>query len=123
MAKRFHMSDLNIFRIVNKLSRAGFIEAARGRYGGVSPAAAIRVNEVARAIESTDIAVAGFTVVGRRSQCDTKLHINAIFNAALEAFLAVLDQHTLADMSLARRSPLRERICQSRWNTPGKARP
>lgn len=100
IAKRLDISDLNVFKIVHLLSRAGFVEAARGRYGGVRltrPAREIRIGEVVRAMEAPEIAVAGF--VEKKGRRDTKPQLNSIFDDALEAFISVLDQHSLADLT------------------------
>lgn len=100
IAKRLDISDLNVFKIVHLLSRAGFVEAARGRYGGVRltrPAMEIRIGEVVRAMEAPEIAVVG--VVEKKDRRNTKPQLSTIFDAALEAFISVLDQHSLADLT------------------------
>jgi Rrf2 family nitric oxide-sensitive transcriptional repressor len=91
IAKRLDITPLNVFKVVHLLSRAGFVEAVRGRNGGVRlarPAQSIRIGEIVRAIEATQVEVADAA----------KPRINAIFDNALDAFIGVLDQHTLADM-------------------------
>lgn len=109
ISKRLDITPLNVFKIVHLLSRAGFIEATRGRNGGVRltrPPAAIRIGEVVRAMESTEIEVAGATKAARNTGSDTKPQINLIFDDALEAFISVLDQHTLADLAVTNRGRL-----------------
>src|SRR5215467_4819631 len=62
IAKRLDITQLNVFKVVGLLSHAGFLEATRGRYGGVRlrrGAREIRIGEVVRAMESTNIAVTG----------------------------------------------------------------
>ncbi len=102
IAERLGISQLNVFKIVHLLSRAGFIEAERGRYGGVRlsrPPSEIRIGEVVRAMESTEIKVAGAEKRARSSRSGAKPNLNIIFDDALEAFISVLDQHTLADLA------------------------
>ena len=75
------------------LSKAGFLASVRGRHGGVRlarPPAKIRIGDVVRGIEfpASD---------GKGSGGQTGL--NQIVDDALEAFISVLDQHTLADMA------------------------
>lgn len=104
IAQRLDISQLNVFKIVHMLSRAGFVEAVRGRHGGVRlarVASQIRIGDVVRAIEATEIEVAGEEQARPASKRGTKPQINAIFDDALEAFISVLDQHTLADMAKA----------------------
>lgn len=102
IAQRLDISQLNVFKIVHILSRAGFVEALRGRSGGVRlarPATNIRIGDIVRAIEATEIEVAGEAAPRPSRKRDAKPQINAIFDDALEAFIGVLDQHTLADMA------------------------
>lgn len=101
IAKRLDITPLNVFKIVHILSHAGFIQAVRGRNGGVrlaSPASSIRIGEVVQAIEDTEIAV---EKASRRDK-GSRAQLNAIFDSALEAFIAVLDKHTLADLARGR---------------------
>lgn len=113
IAQRLAITQLNVFKIVHLLSRAGFIEAVRGRHGGVRlarPPAEIRVGDVIRAMENTEIEVVGLADSKARIRRDTKPHLNSIFDDALEAFISVLDQHTLADLTASSRvakSPVR----------------
>jgi Rrf2 family nitric oxide-sensitive transcriptional repressor len=98
IARRLDITPLNVFKVVHLLSRAGFVEAVRGRNGGVRLARAaqsIRIGEIVRAMEATQVAITGGAV-------DAKPRINTIFDNALEAFISVLDQHTLADMAKGR---------------------
>ena len=120
IAKRLDITQLNVFKIVHLLSRAGFVEAARGRYGGVRLTRApseVRVGEVVRAMENTEIEVAGAEKRTRLKQGDTKPQINVIFDDALEAFISVLDQHTLADLTGAGRGGIDLRPVQKKSRT------
>lgn len=108
ISRRLEITPLNVFKIVHILSRAGFVEAVRGRNGGVRlarPADEIRIGEVVRAIEVTEVEVER---AHRRKRPD-KRRLNDIFDDAMEAFISVLDQHTLADMAQARSSRSRSR--------------
>ena len=107
IAKRLNITQLNVFKVVGLLSHAGFVEATRGRYGGVRlsrRANEIHIGEVVRAIESTNIEVAGLEQRRRTRYGDTKPQLSSIFDDALEAFISVLDQHNLADLATAARS-------------------
>ena len=104
IAARLDITPLNVFKIVHLLSRAGFVEAVRGRNGGVRlarPAASIRIGEVVGMIESTAVEVEGEA----KRKRGAAPRLNAIFDDALEAFIGVLDQHTLADMAKRRVAP------------------
>lgn len=93
IARRLDITQQNAFKIVHLLSKAGFLASVRGRHGGVRlarPPAKIRIGDVVRGIEfpASD---------GKGSGGQTGL--NQIVDDALEAFISVLDQHTLADMA------------------------
>jgi Rrf2 family nitric oxide-sensitive transcriptional repressor len=95
IAQRLDITQQNAFKIVHLLSRAGFLASVRGRRGGVRlarPAAQIRIGDVVRAIEFTELN-------GREAASGAGL--SQIVDDALEAFISVLDQHTLAEMAEA----------------------
>lgn len=96
IADRLSITPLNVLKIVHILSKAGLVEAVRGRNGGVRlarPAETIKIGEVVRLIEATEVGVEA------RKRRGGAAPINSIFDEALEAFIGVLDQHTLADMA------------------------
>jgi len=93
IAQRLDITQQNTFKIVHLLSRSGFLASMRGRRGGVRlarPAAEIRIGDVVRAIEFTELN-------GREAGASGGL--SQIVDDALEAFISVLDQHTLAQMA------------------------
>lgn len=92
IAERLELTQQNAFKIVHLLSKAGFLDSVRGRRGGVRlarPASKIRVGDVVRAIEFTDF----------NGEMGSHGSLNQIVDDALEAFISVLDQHTLAQMA------------------------
>ena len=102
IAARLDITKQNVFKIVHVLSRAGFLAAVRGPSGGVrlaQPASSIRIGEVVRAIEVTRVRVDGSAKPAARAAEANPL--NAVFDDALVAFIAVLDQHTLEELSSA----------------------
>jgi Rrf2 family nitric oxide-sensitive transcriptional repressor len=98
LSERLQITQQNVFKIVNLLARAGLIEAVRGRNGGVRlarPADRIRIGDVVRATEVTRVAIeedGAARVRGRGHD------VNRVLDDALEAFIDVLDRHTIADM-------------------------
>lgn len=106
LAERLDITQQNLFKIVHILSHAGFIAAMRGPKGGVKlarPAGEIRIGDVVRATEVTAVEVEDETPRGRKrgNGSAQASPINSIFDDALEAFVSVLDQYTLADMASA----------------------
>ena len=107
IAGRLEITPLNVFKIVHMLSRAGFIVAVRGRNGGVRlarPAGEIRIGDVVRATEITSVEVESAAADKKRSKKGGP-KLNTIFDEALEAFISVLDRHTLEDMARGRAAP------------------
>jgi Rrf2 family nitric oxide-sensitive transcriptional repressor len=101
LSEHLEITQQNVFKIVNLLARAGLIEAMRGRHGGVKlarPASTIRIGDVVRATEVTHVEIEDGR--GRRGR---GRGVNQILDDALEAFIDVLDQHTLADMAILQR--------------------
>ncbi|MFN0218513.1 MAG: RrF2 family transcriptional regulator [Hyphomicrobium sp.] len=101
ISARLGITKQNVFKIVHILSRAGFVAAVRGPSGGVRlarPAAAIKVGDVVRAIEVTRVRVDTSAKAAPRGE---QSPLNTVFDDALGAFIAVLDQHTLAELSNA----------------------
>lgn len=96
IAGAYGVSRHHLTKIVHDLGKAGFIESARGRTGGIRlarPASAIGVGEVVRHTEE------GFDLVNC-GQCRITgaCRLTGILGEAVAAFLAVLDRYTLADL-------------------------
>jgi Rrf2 family nitric oxide-sensitive transcriptional repressor len=103
LSGRLGITPQNVFKIVNLLARAGLIEAMRGRNGGVRlarPAHLVRIGDVVRATEITRVAIEE----GAASALRGRGHgVNRVLDDALEAFIEVLDRHTIADMAKSQR--------------------
>lgn len=123
IAARLDITLQNTFKIMHLLSRAGFVAATRGPKGGVKlarPAKDIRIGDVVRAMEATTVEIEGQDGPSSRSGKGAP-RINAIFDDALEAFISVLDQHTLEDMARLRRGGGGPGLSRhSRGGTPAK---
>jgi Rrf2 family protein len=97
LSERLDITPQNVFKIVNLLTKAKLIEAVRGRNGGVKlarPPQSIRIGDVVRATEVTHVEIEEGASASARSGHG----VNRILDNALEAFIDVLDQHTIADM-------------------------
>ncbi|SRR6478672_464101 len=101
IAERLDITPQNVFKIVHILSHAGFLTAQRGRHGGVKlarKAAEIRIGDVVRATEVTSVEIEGQEGPATNLKPGA-VPINQVLDDALEAFISVLDQHTLEDMA------------------------
>src|SRR3990172_1891869 len=99
LSQRLGITQQNVFKIVNVLTKAGLVEAMRGRHGGVRLARAadqIRIGDVVRATEVTHVEIEEGAQPAKRGRGHG---VNRILHNAREAFTEVLAQHTIADMA------------------------
>jgi len=90
------ISRTHLMKIANQLANAGFIEAVRGRGGGIRlarDAARINLGDVIRHTE-TDCALVNCTGCQLIPICE----LPGVLNEAKSAFHAVLARHSLADV-------------------------
>lgn len=102
MASSYQISRAHLMKVVNALTRAGFLTAVRGRAGGLKLAklaSDIRLGDVVRATEP-DFALVECFSTGNECVIEGCCRLPAVLRRALRAFLAELDQHTLASIAL-----------------------
>ena len=105
IAAEHGITEFNVAKIVPILVRGGFIATSRGRTGGLKLARApeeIGIGDVIRVTEATHVEAE--CVGGTTLPCGIKraAPINRMLGEALEAFIDVLDKHTLGDLIGAR---------------------
>jgi len=98
----YGVSRAHLMKVVNQLTRAGYLKAVRGRSGGLTLARRpekIRLGDVLRATEPDFALVECF---GADDQCiiASRCRLRGALKEALGAFLATLDRYTLADLLL-----------------------
>jgi Rrf2 family transcriptional regulator, nitric oxide-sensitive transcriptional repressor len=102
VAQRYRISRNHLMKVAQTLIQAGFVASVRGRHGGLRlgmTPEAIRIGAVVRATED------GFAVVEcfdrQRNTCvvTPACGLKKPLDEAVQAFLAVLDKTTLADVS------------------------
>ncbi|WP_396199815.1 Rrf2 family transcriptional regulator [Gemmatimonas sp.] len=118
IADRMNMSYEHLVKIVHRLSEFGYVDTVRGRHGGVriaKPAVDIVLGALVRQTEENLTLVECFDPEHNRCPISSACLLAGTLDEALQAFLAVLDRHTLADMLqpreqlvplLARREPV-----------------
>ena len=102
LVRSYRVSRAHLMKVVNTLTRAGFLTAVRGRSGGVKlakPATDIRLGDVVRATE-TDFAIVECFSTGSQCVIDGCCRLPAVLRRALGAFLLELDQHSVASIAL-----------------------
>lgn len=96
VARGYGISQNHLMKVVNALVRIGYVESVRGRNGGIRlgrPAGEIVIGEVARQTED------GFQLLNC-GDCVAApaCGLTGILQQAVDAFLAVLDRYTVADL-------------------------
>ncbi|MEZ5824539.1 MAG: RrF2 family transcriptional regulator [Geminicoccaceae bacterium] len=102
IAQRFDISVNHLMKVANRLGQLGYIETLRGRHGGLRLARAaeeISIGEVIRHTETDFAMVECFAERGGCCVIAGPCRFQAILEDARDAFLAVLDRHSLADLT------------------------
>ena len=107
IARRMGMSEDHLAKVVARLAQLGHVETLRGREGGVRlarPAAQINIGEVVRGTEDNLNLVECFDPSANQCPIAPACALAPLLDDALTAFFAVLDRHTLADLTAKPRS-------------------
>jgi Rrf2 family transcriptional regulator, nitric oxide-sensitive transcriptional repressor len=104
IAQSFDISKQHLMKVVNDLSRRGYLNTVRGRHGGIRLAQRprdINIGQVVRDTEELDV----IGCLGQRGYCPIQrvCVLRGVLRDATEAFLAELDAYTLADLIEPRR--------------------
>ena len=100
IAETFDISKQHLMKVVNDLSQKGYLDTVRGRGGGIRlrrPPRDINIGQVVRQTEET-LHVLG--CLGQRGYCriERVCVLRGALHDATQAFLAVLDGYSLADL-------------------------
>ncbi|MBK6489795.1 MAG: Rrf2 family transcriptional regulator [Gemmatimonadetes bacterium] len=110
VARKMGMSEDHLLKVVQRLSRLGFVRTVRGRKGGMRLARAadtIVVGEVIRRTEDNLALVPCFEPAHDGCPIASACGLAPALDEALQAFLATLDRYTVADL-IARHGELLE---------------
>jgi Rrf2 family transcriptional regulator, nitric oxide-sensitive transcriptional repressor len=116
-AKTYDISRAHLMKVVNILTRTGYLKGVRGRSGGFTLARSpetINLGAVVRATEP-DFALVECFATGNQCHITSRCQLPNVLNEALNAFVGTLDRYTLADITLTqgdfapRRPPKRTR--------------
>ena len=101
VAQGYGISRSHLMKIVQQLSAQGLLETTRGRGGGIRlmrPADTIRIGAVVRATETDFNLVECFDPATNQCRLSSHCRLKGVLWQAMQAYLAVLDSVTLADL-------------------------
>jgi Rrf2 family transcriptional regulator, nitric oxide-sensitive transcriptional repressor len=103
LAVMYDISEDHVRKVMHQLACHGFLESVRGRSGGFRlgrPAKEITIGQVIRTTEAEFRIVECFKPSSGQCRLEAGCELKPILREALDAFLAVLDRYTLADLVL-----------------------
>lgn len=105
----YGISKAHLMKIAHELGQAGYLETVRGRGGGLrlaQPPDAIGIGDVVRFTEGKMDLVECFDPESSACRIESVCLLHGVLQDALDAFLATLDEYTLADLVARRRKSL-----------------
>ncbi|MBV7298954.1 nitric oxide-sensing transcriptional repressor NsrR [Enterovibrio paralichthyis] len=97
VTEKYGVSRNHMVKIIHRMSQAGFVQAVRGKNGGIrlgKPAETIVIGEVIRALEPLQVV----NCAPQNCHITSACRLKSAIAQAMEAFLAEMDKHTLHDM-------------------------
>lgn len=110
ISQRYGLSRNHLVKIVHQLGKAGFIETIRGKNGGLRlqrQPEDIVVGDVVRVMEDGMNLVECFKPGVAICQIAPACVLKGVMQEALDSFLAVLDNYTLADLTKPNKALIR----------------
>lgn len=101
IARAYGISKNHLMKVAQRLVAEGFVDAVRGRTGGLRlacPAAQINVGRVARTMEETGSFVECFDPATNSCVITPACQLRHVLAGGLEAFFRHLDRYYLADL-------------------------
>ena len=101
IARAYGISKNHLMKVAQRLVAEGFVEAARGRSGGLQlarPPSEINVGVVVRTMEETGSFVECFDPATNTCVITPTCRLRNALSGAVEAFSLYLDQFSIADM-------------------------
>lgn len=104
IATHYGISRAHLMKVANHAVQAGYVEALRGRSGGLRlsrPASEINIGQVLRVAEDWT-QVECFHASSSRCPITDGCGLRTVLRQALDGYFAVLDRYTLADVARRR---------------------
>ena len=101
VAQSYDIPKNHLIKVVNQLATIGYIKSSRGKGGGIQLAhdpVDINIGEVVRDAEQSFELVECFSHDDNQCVLTSNCKLASILSDALDQFLSVLDEYTLADI-------------------------
>ncbi len=100
IAQSFGISKQHLMKVVSDLSKNGYLETVRGRNGGIRLMREPRYISIGQVVRDTENQLGVIGCLERRGYCpiERACVLRSALQDATQAFLAVLDAYTLADL-------------------------
>ncbi len=100
IAKSFEISKHHLMKVVNDLSQKGYLDTVRGRHGGIRLMRRPHEINVGQVVRDTEDRLDIIGCLHHRGYCriERVCVLRGVLRDATDAFLDVLDAHTLADL-------------------------
>ena len=100
IAQSFGISKPHLMKVVNHLGQRGYLDTVRGRNGGIRLMREPRHINIGQVVRDTEETLDVIGCLERRGYCPIRriCVLRGALRDATEAFLAILDAHTLADL-------------------------
>ena len=100
IAQSFGISKAHLMKVVNDLSQKGYLDTVRGRNGGIRLKREPRDINIGEVVRDTENQLGVIGCLARKGYCPIErvCVLRGALRDATEAFLAVLDAHTLFDL-------------------------
>ena len=102
IATLFGISFNHLTKVVHHLGQAGFIQTVRGKSGGIKLAQAAELINLGEVISMMENTLDPINCAEPPCRLKSVCLVKPIFNKAIQAFIDELNQHTLADICLAK---------------------
>ena len=102
IASVFEVSENHLTKVVHFLGKSGWLANVRGKGGGLGLALEpqdIVIGQVVRHTEGIDMPAECFGESHGRCRIERICHLRGVLQEAVDAFYAVLDHYTLADLA------------------------
>ncbi|WP_111641316.1 RrF2 family transcriptional regulator [Marinimicrobium alkaliphilum] len=100
IADSYGISKNHLMKVVQELNNKGYLQAIRGKNGGLRLAGAAEAINIGALVRDTEQDFALVECFGEGDGCviTSACQLKRVLGEALESFFAVLDQYTLADI-------------------------